>query len=135
MQNFPEIPRDKPYSIVIFECFFPQPYRVEGCDWEEAYVLGYGTLEECNTHFDKIKTLLTEEGNGVHEVGCSVSKTQVPRNMLINCSPYHVWKAIYLCLQAQPSVREVDKVLTQARAEVNRMNVPDLMEMMERARK
>ena len=110
------IPSDKPYSIIIFECHLPTPYRVEGYDHAtDTHIFDYGTLEECNVFFESLKAELIEHGNYVCEVGCCLSKTQVPRQILINYTPYEVWKALYRNLNAQDAVREVDRVLTENR--------------------
>ena len=82
------------------------PYRIEGLapqrdDDGDIDIFAYGTRAECDAVFDKLKSVLIGLGNSVREVGCCVSKTQVPRHMLVNYPPYEVWKAIYRNLNVQ----------------------------------
>lgn len=111
------IPPDTPYSIVICESIYPKPYRVEGLasNADDPDIFGCGTLEECQTLFQRLKAVLIEDKHYVQEVGCCVSRTQAPRQMLINFSAYHVWKTLYRNFNAQAKVREVDKILTEVR--------------------
>ena len=86
------IPTDRPYSIVIFETFI-DPYRVEGYDHEtDIDIFGKGTLAACNARFDTLKTYLCNAGHRVQETG---RRPLVPRHMLINASPSHIWKVLY----------------------------------------
>lgn len=110
------IPTDTPYSIVICECAYPTPYRVEGLPTgKDPEYLDYGALEECDALFDKLKKHLIESGYYVVEVGCCVTRTQVPRQMLVNYTPYDVWKAIYRNLNVQDQVLIGDRILTEGR--------------------
>ena len=48
------IPTDTPYSIIICECVYPTPYRVEGLpSGKDSVYLAYGTLDQCDAMFDK----------------------------------------------------------------------------------
>ena len=123
MQNlydyFFHIPNKKPYSIVICEAVYPSPYRVEGYDLEtDPEIFGFGTLEECTKMFESLKNQLIEQGNYVVEVGCCVSKTQVPRSLCINYPPYEVWKVLYRNLNIQDQVRESDRIFTEGRKRI-----------------
>ena len=110
------IPKKKRYSIIICESISPTPYRVEGYDFEtDIDILEYGTLEQCNKFFDNIKIELSKQGNYVVETGCYISHIQIPRQILINCTPYNVWKVIYKNLQIQDQVKIIDNVLTEIR--------------------
>lgn len=117
LHTIPEaIPKDIPYSIIICESIFPHPYRVEIYDYRDnVNVLVCGELTQCDTYFDQLKSLLIAAGNTVHEVGCGVSKQQVPRQMLVNCPPLVVWKRIYNNLKTQALVRQTDRILSALR--------------------
>ena len=112
------IPPETPYSIVICASGLGTPYRVEGkpdVTGAESYIFGGGSRAGCDMLFDDLKNVLIGQGNYVREVGCARSKTQVPRQMLINYTPYEVWKAIYRNLCVQEQVRADDRILTEGR--------------------
>ena len=113
----------KPYSIIIIETISPDAtgycYRVEGLSSEDNAdedIFGYGTLEECNEIFDVIKDVFTKGGLYVREVGCHSSRILIPRQMLVNYSPYVVWKRLYINLQSQDKIAETDEVLSDIRS-------------------
>lgn len=113
----------KPYSIVITETISPDAtgycYRVEGLSSDanaDLDIFGYGTLEECNEIFDVIKNTLIKVDLYVREVGCRSSRILIPRQMLVNYSPYEVWKRLYINLQSQDKIAEADKVLLDIRS-------------------
>ena len=110
-QLIQRIPTDKPYSIVIFRTFI-DPYRVEGYDHEtDIDIFGKGTLAACNQLFDTIKAALGNAGHRVQETG--YRGIMLPRTVLINASPYHIWKTLYDTLRGQPSIRNTDKILRE----------------------
>ena len=113
----------KPYSIVITETISPDAtgycYRVEGLSSDanaDLDIFGYGTLEECNEIFDVIKNTLIKVDLYVREVGCHSSRILIPRQMLVNYTPYVVWKILYRNLRTQHQIAEADKVLSDIRS-------------------
>ena len=105
MKNLSEliqrIRTDSPYSIAIFDTVIAL-YRVEGYDLEtDIDIFGHGTLAVCNERFETLKTELCNAGHRVQETGC---RPMVPRHMLINASPYHIWKVLYQNLAGKPCV-------------------------------
>ena len=94
-------------------------YRVKAYDQNpknDVSIINYGSLKDCNQTFDEIKEPLIGWGNYIQEIGTDSSRILIPRQMVVNFTPYQVWKHLDHNLKAQATVNKVYRKLSAYRA-------------------